>query len=61
MHGSLHITGLFKFRAEVADLGGDVKAGKGRAVNISSTIGLVSITAARRASDHEGLMALSRH
>jgi hypothetical protein len=39
----------------------DVKAGKRRAANIFSAIGLASITVARRANDHEGLMALLRH
>jgi hypothetical protein len=58
---SLRIPGLFKFRAELADLGGDAKAGKRRAANIYSTISLVSIAVARRAGDHEGLMALLRH
>jgi hypothetical protein len=40
---------------------GDVKAGKRRAVNIYSTISLVSIAVARRAGDHEGFVALLRH
>jgi hypothetical protein len=39
----------------------DVKAGKRRAANIFSAIGLASITVARRANDHEGLVALLRH
>jgi hypothetical protein len=54
-------TGLFKLRAELADLGGDAKAGKRRAVNIFSAIGLVSTAIARRADDREGLVALLRH
>jgi hypothetical protein len=61
MHGSSRITGLFKFRAELADPGGDLKAGKRRAANIFSAISLVSIAVARQANDHEGLMALLRH
>ena len=60
MHGSSRITGLFKFRAGLADLGGDLKAGKRRAANIFSAISLVSIAVARRANDYEGLVALLR-
>jgi len=61
LHGSLRITGLFSFRAELADLGGEVKTGKRRAANTSNTIRLVSTAAARREHDHEGLVALLRY
>jgi hypothetical protein len=61
LHGGLRITGLLKFRAELADLPGDVKAEKRCTANIFSAIGLASIAVARRANDHEGLAALLRN